>query len=178
METTNINTTGKISIINKSITSIPADIIVNAANDGLWHGSGVCGAIFEAAGAKELTAACNEIGHCDTGSAVITPAFKLPAKYIVHAVGPVWHGGNKGEPKQLYGAYTASLLLAKEHSCHSIVFPLISAGIFGYPKDKAWREAIKACRNFIEMNPEYDIDIKFAVLSDEIVEIGKRVLAE
>ena len=85
--------------------------IVNAANEGLWAGGGVCGAIFRAAGHAELQDACDKIGHCDTGSAVITPGFRLKAKYIVHAVGPVWNGGANGEPKLLYGAYYRSLEL-------------------------------------------------------------------
>ena len=120
-----------IRILKKGITQMEVDAIVNAANEGLWEGGGVCGAIFREAGSKELTAACQAIGGCKTGSAVITPAFKLPAKYIIHAVGPRWNGGDNGEPEQLYGAYAASLKLAKENDCHSIAFPVISAGIFG-----------------------------------------------
>ena len=131
-----------ISIQKTSITSLTTDAIVNAANEGLWAGGGVCGAIFRSAGHDKLQAACDAIGHCDTGSAVITPGFNLPAKYIIHAVGPVWRGGNNGEPELLYGAYKSSLMLALENGCHSIGFPLISAGFFGYPKDKAWRKAI------------------------------------
>ena len=104
-----------ISIRKTSITSIAADVIVNAANEGLWAGGGVCGAIFSAAGHDKLKAACNAIGHCDIGSAVITPGFNLPAKYIIHAVGPVWRGGNNGEPELLYGAYKRSLALAVEN---------------------------------------------------------------
>ena len=129
---------GNISIVKKGITRLETDAIVNAANEGLWAGGGVCGAIFAEAGYEELQDACDKIGHCDTGKAVITPGFKLPAKYIIHAVGPVWNGGSHNEPELLYGAYKESLLRAKENDCHSIGFPLISAGIFGYPKDKAW----------------------------------------
>ena len=98
-----------IRIQKVGITNVGTEIIVNAANEGLWQGGGVCGVIFRAAGASQLTAACNQIGHCDTGSAVITPAFNLNAKYIVHAVGPRWIDGNHREPQQLYGAYKKSL---------------------------------------------------------------------
>ncbi|MBR5046820.1 MAG: macro domain-containing protein, partial [Eubacterium sp.] len=98
----------KIEIKKINITESKTDIIVNAANSALLQGGGVCGAIFRAAGAAELTRACNEIGHCDTGKAVVTPAFRLPAKYIIHAVGPRWRGGHEGEPDKLYEAYTNS----------------------------------------------------------------------
>ena len=162
----------KIRIERVSITDAGTDCIVNAANEQLMGGSGVCGAIFKAAGWNQLQNACNAIGHCDTGSAVITPAFNLKAKYIIHAVGPVWHDGKQKEPQKLYGCYKASLNLAKENGCHSIAFPLISAGIFGYPKDKAWRKAIQACNDFIQKNPDYDIDILFTVLDGKILQLG------
>ncbi len=164
-----------IEIKKIGITKLEVDAIVNAANDGLWEGGGVCGAIFKEAGSAELTKACNSIGGCKTGNAVITPGFKLPAKYIIHAVGPVWHGGNQNEPKLLYSAYKQSLLVAKENGCHSIGFPLISAGIFGYPKDKAWRKAIQACMDFINDNPDYEMKITFAVLDDEILKLGQNI---
>lgn len=169
---------GNISIVKKGITRLETDAIVNAANEGLWAGGGVCGAIFAEAGYEELQDACDKIGHCDTGKAVITPGFKLPAKYIIHAVGPVWNGGSHNEPELLYGAYKESLLRAKENDCHSIGFPLISAGIFGYPKDKAWKQAIQACRDFISDNPDYEIDIVFAVLDDSIMELGQKILGD
>ena len=165
-----------ISIQKISITDLDTDIIVNAANDGLWAGSGVCGAIFRAAGHDKLQAACDAIGHCDTGSAVITPGFDLKAKYIVHAVGPVWNGGRNGEEALLKGAYTRSLELAYENECHSIGFPLISAGVFGYPLDDAWRVAIQACRAFFEKNPECEIKVVFAVLDERIMAVGQKEL--
>ena len=167
-----------ISIQKTSITSLTTDAIVNAANEGLWAGGGVCGAIFRSAGHDKLQAACDAIGHCDTGSAVITPGFNLPAKYIIHAVGPVWRGGNNGEPELLYGAYKSSLMLALENGCHSIGFPLISAGIFGYPKDKAWRKAIQACSDFFSENSDADLQVVFAVLDDVILMIGEQTLEE
>ena len=162
-----------IRIQNISITDLATDAIVNAANEGLWAGGGVCGAIFRAAGHDRLQEACNKIGHCDTGSAVITPGFRLKAKYVIHAVGPVWRGGNDHEPELLYGAYYRALELAKENSCASIGFPLISAGIFGYPLEKAWEVAIKACRDFLAVHPDYDIDIVFAVLDERIIKVGQ-----
>lgn len=168
----------KITIKKIGITNVGTECIVNAANDGLWEGGGVCGIIFKAAGSAQLTKACQAIGHCDTGNAVITPAFNLPAKYIIHAVGPVWHGGNKKEPQLLYSCYTKSLELAKKHDCHSIGFPLISAGIFGYPKDKAWRKAIQACNDFINRNADYEIDIVFAIIDDQILKLGLDTLNE
>ena len=167
-----------IEIRKIGITKLDTDAVVNAANTGLWEGGGVCGYIFQDAGSKEMTAACQKIGHCDEGSAVITPGFKLPAKYVIHAVGPRWSGGDHNEPKLLYGAYKQSLLLAKENGLHSIGFPLISAGIFGYPVDKAWRKAIQACNDFIQNNPDYDIKIIFAVLDDKILATGEETLKE
>ena len=103
-----------IQIIKKGITKLEVDAIVNAANSQLQAGGGVCGAIFEEAGYKELTDACRKIGHCETGRAVITPGFSLKAKYIIHAVGPIWNGGNSGEAKLLYGSYFSALELAKQ----------------------------------------------------------------
>ena len=167
-----------ISIQKTGITRLDTDAIVNAANEGLWAGAGVCGAIFQDAGHDELQAACSRIGHCDTGSAVITPGFKLKAKYIIHAVGPVWNGGNRNEPQQLYGAYYRSLELAAENGCRSVGFPLISAGIFGYPKDKAWKKAIQACRDFFDQHPQADIRVVFAILADDILEQGRKILQE
>ena len=167
-----------ISIQRIGITHVGTDAIVNAANSALQAGGGVCGVIFAAAGRDELQAACDAIGHCDTGSAVITPAFGLNAKYIIHAVGPIWYGGDNGEPQKLYGAYRRSLELAVENGCRSIGFPLISAGIFGYPKDKAWRKAIQACRDFFRTNPDADLQVVFAVIDDTILALGQQTLAD
>ena len=164
-----------LEIRKASITDVGTDAVVNAANDGLWAGAGVCGAIFSAAGYEQLEEACRKIGHCDTGSAVITPGFKL-AKYIIHAVGPRYHGGGHHEAEHLYGAYKRSLELAREHDCHSIGFPLISAGIFGYPVEGAWQMAIKAWMDFVLDFPDYEISIIFAILSDEIIECGKSLM--
>ena len=152
-----------VTIIKSGITNIKADAIVNAANSSLLHGGGVCGYIFDAAGDEELSAACNKIGHCNTGSAVITPAFNLDAKHIIHAVGPRYLDGKHNEENDLYNTYKSSLNLAKDHDCHSIVFPLISAGIFGYPKYDACKVAMWAVKNWQNANSTYKLDIIFAV---------------
>lgn len=169
-------TMSSIQIEKISITDLETDAIVNAANEGLWAGGGVCGAIFRAAGHQQLQDACDKIGHCDTGSAVITPGFRLKAKFIIHAVGPRYCDGQHDEPKQLYGAYRRSLELAVENDCESIGFPLISAGIFGYPAKQAWQVAIQACRDFTEEGNT--INIVFAVLDDAMLRQGQEILGE
>ena len=165
-----------IQILKTSITALKTDAIVNAANEYLLQGGGVCGAIFRAAGADQLQEACNEIGGCRTGSAVITPGFNLKAKYVIHAVGPRWRGGSQNEPKLLYSTYRQALLRARENECRSIGFPLISSGIFGYPMTDAWRVALEACLDFRKEDPE--MEIVFAVIDDEILAAGKKTLAE
>ena len=167
-----------IRIQKTDITKLETDAIVNAANAQLSYGGGVCGAIFRAAGVSKMSAACDAIGGCRTGNAVITPGFDLKAKYVIHAVGPIWHGGNRNEPKQLYSAYRESLTVARENGCHSIGFPLISAGIYGYPMDGAWRKALQACDDFIKANNDYEIDIVFAVLDDRTMAMGEEAMKE
>ena len=160
-----------ISILKKSIIKLSAEVVVNAANTHLQEGSGVCGYIFKAAGSRQLQDACNQYGSCKTGYAVITPGFNL-CKYIVHAVGPVWTGGKNNEPKQLYSCYQMSMDLARVNDCHSIGFPLISAGIFGYPVDKAWKKALQAINDWLNKNQDYEIDVQFAVLDNSILDLG------
>lgn len=167
-----------IKIIQQGITSIPADAIVNAANSALQEGGGVCGAIFRKAGEAKLQAACDKIGHCDTGSAVITLAFDCNAKFIIHAVGPMYTDGKHGEAEKLYGAYKKSLELCRENDIHSVVFPLISAGIFGYPLYDAWTEAIYACKNFLNKNQDYNLDIIFAIPEERNVQVGNEILSK
>ena len=167
-----------ISIDKISITDIDADAIVNAANEQLRAGGGVCGAIFRAAGYEELQDACDEIGHCDTGSAVITPGFRSKARYIIHAVGPIWHGGNDNESQKLYDCYRSALQLAKDNDIHSICFPLISTGIYGYPADEALEVAVRACRSFLHEESHYDLHIIFAVPDDDKYHSGMQVLEE
>ena len=167
-----------IEIRKISITDLDTDAIVNAANEGLWAGGGVCGAIFRSAGHDQLQRACNKIGHCPTGSAVITPGFHLKAKYIIHAVGPRWRDGKHKEPELLYSAYYKSLELALKNNCRSIGFPLISAGIFGYPLKGAWHQAITACVDFLDQHRKASMEIVFAILSDDIIKVGQQMLLE
>ena len=137
----------KIEVVEGDITRIAADAIVNAANGELRAGGGVCGAIFRAAGAQELAAACNAIGGCPTGSAVITPAFGIEtAKHIIHAVGPVYASHAPEEARRLLRqAYASAIRLGARHGCTSLAFPAISTGIYGYPLEEACREAVDVC---------------------------------
>lgn len=133
----------RIEARTADITTERVDAIVNAANEGLRRGGGVCGAIFAAAG-RELDDACAAIGHCATGDAVVTPGFALPARWIVHTVGPVWHGGDDGEPDLLASCYRRSLEVARSVGATTIAFPAISTGIYGYPPDAAAQVAVRA----------------------------------
>jgi O-acetyl-ADP-ribose deacetylase (regulator of RNase III) len=135
----------RLEAVAGDITGETTDAIVNAANAGLARGAGVCGAIFAAAG-PGLAEACAAIGGCPTGDAVATPGFALPARWIVHAVGPVWHGGDRGEAELLASAYRRSLAVAEELGAVSIAFPAISTGIFGYPLEASTRVAVETCR--------------------------------
>lgn len=139
-----------LEIVRNDITKMEADAIVNAANSALQMGGGVCGAIFRAAGAEQLQKACDEIGYCPTGKAVFTDGFRLPAKYIIHTVGPVWRGGSNDEEQMLRSCYRNSLELATSLECSSIAFPLISAGIYGYPKEQALKTAVLEIERFLE----------------------------
>jgi O-acetyl-ADP-ribose deacetylase (regulator of RNase III) len=141
-----------LEIIHGDLTKVRADAIVNAANNALRMGGGVCGAIFAAAGAKQLQAACDRIGCCETGKAVITDGYALPARYVIHTVGPVWRGGGQGEEELLRACYKNSLELAKQHGLRSVAFPLISSGIFGYPREMAMQAAVGAINVFLQDN--------------------------
>ncbi len=160
-------------IIRNDITKMKVDVLVNAANTALQMGDGVCGAIFRAAGARELKQECDAIGKCETGQAVITKGYKLFAKHIIHTAGPVWRGGKRGEPKQLRGCYLNSLKLAGENKCESIAFPLISSGIYGYPKDKALQIAVSAIGDFLAEN---DISVYLVVFDKTAFSLGEKLL--
>jgi O-acetyl-ADP-ribose deacetylase len=135
----------QLSAREVDITTLETDAIVNAANESLAPGGGVCGAIHRAAG-PELARACAAIGRCPTGEARLTPGFGLPARYVIHAVGPVWRGGGAGEAKLLASAYGSAMQLAADHGLRSIAFPAISTGIYGYPLELATPIAVNAVR--------------------------------
>ena len=149
------------------ITRLEVDAIVNAANEGLAAGGGVCGAIFRAAGLG-LAEACQKHAPCPTGEARITPGFLLPATYVIHAVGPIWHGGNEGEPDLLAGAYHSALNLANEHGCRSVAFPAISTGIFGYPLQAATDIAVRTVREHLAHKTGLQ-QVIFACFSEDVL---------
>jgi len=161
-----------LQIVRNDITKMTTDAIVNAANSSLKMGGGVCGAIFRAAGPKQLQEACDRVGHCAVGEAVPTDGFALDAKYIIHTVGPVWEGGGRNEEVLLRNCYRNSLKLAVELGCESIAFPLISTGIFGYPKEPALRVATEEIDEFLN---EHDMDVYLVVLDKQSFGISQKL---
>lgn len=161
--------------VRDDITQMKTDAIVNAANQDLKQGGGVCGAIFAAAGEKELSNACDQLSPINTGEAVITPAFQLPSQLIIHTAGPVWRGGNEREEELLRASYRNSLQLAIDNQLESIAFPLISSGIYGYPKEQALEVATSEIEKFLVNN---ELHVYLVIFDDKALQISEHLKKE
>ena len=175
MRETTIGTT-RLRLLQGDITKIEADAIVNAANEELWPGGGVSGAIHRAGG-MIIEDECRRIGHTPTGQAAITTGGRLPARHVIHAVGPIWKGGSADEPELLASAYRSSLRLADEHGLRSIAFPSISTGIYGYPIEPAARVAIETVIDYLRGETGL-ADVAFVLFSDADLATYEGVLDE
>jgi len=165
-----------MDLIKGDITTLDLDCIVNAANENLMPGGGVCGAIHQAAG-KELAVECKRIGHCGVGEARITSGYDLKAKHVIHTVGPIWHGGKDGEDQYLFNCYKKSLLLSTHHGIESIAFPNISTGIYGYPKELAAETAIAAVKQHQRSGRKLK-EVIFCCFDEENFQLYDRLLIE
>ena len=165
-----------MQLIKGDITELDLDCIVNAANEKLIPGSGVCGAIHRAAG-KELAIECKRIGHCGVGEARITKGYNLKAKHVIHTVGPIWHGGKHGENQYLFNCYKKSLLLSTHHGIETIAFPNISTGIYGYPKELAAETAIAAVKQHQRSGRKLK-EVTFCCYDEENYEIYNKLLKD